>query len=91
MYIVEVDSIEICVVFCCVEQICDLVLVLGENCYVGDCVSKEFCVFVLVYFIVNKGLQIVYIILRKKVEELGIGQLIKKKLNFCFDFKRFCL
>jgi len=41
--IAEVDSIETCAALCCAEKTCDLALMLGENCYAGDCASKELC------------------------------------------------
>ena len=90
-HIAEVDSIETCAALCCAEQTCDLALVLGENCYAGDCASKELCVPVPVHPTANKGSQIAYITSRKKVEEPGTGQLTKKELNLCPDFKRLCL
>ncbi|RMX60284.1 hypothetical protein pdam_00021442 [Pocillopora damicornis] len=70
-HIAEVDSIETCAALCCAEQTCDLALVLGENCYAGDCASKELCVPVPVHPTANKGSQIAYITSRKKVEEPG--------------------
>lgn len=73
-HIAEVDSIETCAALCCAEQTCDLALVLGENCYAGDCASKELCVPVPVHPTANKGSQIAYITSRKKVEEPGTGQ-----------------
>lgn len=69
--IAEVDSIETCAALCCAEQTCDLALVLGENCYAGDCASKELCVPVPVYTTNNRSSQIAYITSRKKVEEPG--------------------
>jgi hypothetical protein len=41
--IAEVDSIETCAALCCAENTCDLALMLGNNCYAGDCASKELC------------------------------------------------
>ena len=73
-HIAEVDSIETCAALCCAEQTCDLALVLGENCYAGDCASKELCVPVPVNPTANRGSQIAYITSRKKVEEPGTGQ-----------------
>ena len=72
--IAEVDSIETCAALCCAEQTCDLALVLGENCYAGDCASKELCVPVPVNPTAKRSSQIAYITSRKKVEEPGTGQ-----------------
>jgi len=69
--IAEVDSIETCAALCCAEQTCDLALVLGENCYAGDCASKELCVPVPVNPTAKRSSQIAYITSRKKVEEPG--------------------
>lgn len=69
--IAEVDSIETCAALCCAEQTCDLALLLGENCYAGDCASKELCIPVPVNQAANKGSQMAYITSRKKVEEQG--------------------
>ena len=67
------DSIETCAALCCAEQTCDLALLLGENCYAGDCASKELCIPVPVNQAANKGSQMAYITSRKKVEEQGSG------------------
>ena len=72
--IAEVDSIETCAALCCAEQTCDLALLLGENCYAGDCASKELCIPVPVNQMANRGSRIAYITSRKKVEEPGSGQ-----------------
>lgn len=72
--IAEVDSIETCAALCCAEQTCDLALLLGENCYAGDCASKELCIPVPVHQMANRGSRIAYITSRKKVEEPGSGQ-----------------
>lgn len=69
--IAEVDSIETCAALCCAEQTCDLALLLGENCYAGDCASKELCIPVPVHQMANRGSRIAYITSRKKVEEPG--------------------
>lgn len=69
--IAEVDSIETCAALCCAEQTCDLALLLGENCYAGDCASKELCIPVPARPTSNKSSQIAYITSRKKVEEPG--------------------
>ena len=71
--IAEVDSIETCAALCCAEQTCDLALVLGDNCYAGDCASKELCIPVPVYYTSKRGSQIAYITSRKKVEDQGTG------------------
>ncbi|KAL9963284.1 hypothetical protein ACROYT_G032469 [Oculina patagonica] len=70
-HIGEVDSIQTCAALCCAEHTCDLALVLGENCYAGDCASKELCVPVPVNPTANRSSQIAYITSRKKVEEPG--------------------
>ncbi|CAH3181775.1 unnamed protein product [Porites evermanni] len=69
--IAEVDSIETCAALCCAEQTCDLALVLGDNCYAGDCASKELCIPVPVYYTSKRSSQIAYITSRKKVEDQG--------------------
>ncbi|KAJ7382458.1 hypothetical protein OS493_034618 [Desmophyllum pertusum] len=73
-HLAEVDSIETCAALCCAEQTCDLALVLGENCYAGDCASKELCVPVPVKPTANRSSQIAYITSRKKVEEPGTAE-----------------
>lgn len=45
-----VDSMEVCVYLCCKRNICDIVLMLRDFCYVIMCVSEEFCEEVLVFF-----------------------------------------
>ncbi|XP_066922324.1 uncharacterized protein [Clytia hemisphaerica] len=38
-----VDDIEVCAALCCEEKYCDLALMIGDNCYAGDCTSPELC------------------------------------------------
>lgn len=38
-----VDDIEVCAALCCEEKYCDLALMIGDNCYAGDCASPELC------------------------------------------------
>ncbi|EDO45526.1 predicted protein [Nematostella vectensis] len=62
--IAEVDSIETCAALCCAEETCDLALMLGENCYAGDCASRELCKPIPAY---HKS-EIAYITSRKKAD-----------------------
>jgi len=39
----SVDDIEVCAALCCEEKYCDLALMIGDNCYAGDCASPELC------------------------------------------------
>ena len=39
----SVNDIEVCAALCCEEKNCDLALMIGDNCYAGDCTSPELC------------------------------------------------
>ena len=38
-----VNDIEVCAALCCEEKNCDLALMIGDNCYAGDCTSPDLC------------------------------------------------
>ncbi|XP_002155707.1 uncharacterized protein LOC100210596 [Hydra vulgaris] len=67
----SVDDIEVCAALCCEEKDCDLALMIGDNCYAGDCASPELCSAVPVPAGAAQRSQIAYITApgRKKSED----------------------
>ena len=67
----SVDDIEVCAALCCEEKYCDLALMIGENCYAGDCASPDLCSAVPVPPGSSQRSQIAYITApgRKKAED----------------------
>ena len=65
----QVDSIENCAAICCNERNCDLALMLGEVCYIGDCANTELCVPVPVYPNTSLPSQIAFIVNPRKASE----------------------
>lgn len=67
----SVDDIEICAALCCEEKYCDLALMIGDNCYAGDCASPDLCSAVPVPPGALQRSQIAYITApgRKKAED----------------------
>lgn len=67
----SVDDIEVCAALCCEEKYCDLALMIGENCYAGDCASHDLCSAVPVPPGSTQRSQIAYITApgRKKAED----------------------